>query len=457
MTAPAARNGQVPKKKRLLTGLRPTGQFHLGNYVGTLEKDVELQNAVEYECFFLIADYHSLTTGYQNSHEIGDNIREALLDFLAVGIDPEREHDLPAVAHPGGRRAVPAVHDARVGATRAQRIPTLKEQVRDLKLESASLGSAELPGAAGGRHPDGARRGRAGRQGPAVAHRADARDRAPLRPDLRRPVFPEPEGLVARIPTLPGTDGSPKMSKSIGNLIYAVRRRRDRAQEGHVDVHRPDPAARHRPRARASGNPVFVYHDAFNPDLDEVQRPQGALYQRQGRRRRGQAEARRRAEPFLDPIRERRAEYERQPGLLEDIIAEGSRRARLEARETLRLASEAMGLNYFATARAPRRSQPAIGASADAIRVVYPSLAELGQMAAIGRATRPSIARSWPIVETPVSALLKLGAGPGSFLLESVEGGEFVARYSFVAAGLERSLAIYDDHAVYAAPRARPS
>ena len=82
-------NGKVPAKKRLLTGLRPTGRFHLGNYVGTFEKDVELQNSGEYECFFLIADYHTLTTGYEAAREIGSDIREGVLDFLAVGIDPE--------------------------------------------------------------------------------------------------------------------------------------------------------------------------------------------------------------------------------------------------------------------------------------------------------------------------------------------------------------------------------
>src|ERR1051326_3096678 len=83
-------NGKVTTRKRLLTGLRPTGKFHLGNYVGTFEKDLELQNSGEYECFFLIADYHSLTTGYENARAIGDDIREGVLDFLSVGIEPTR-------------------------------------------------------------------------------------------------------------------------------------------------------------------------------------------------------------------------------------------------------------------------------------------------------------------------------------------------------------------------------
>ena len=65
-------NGAMPRRKRLLTGLRPTGKFHLGNYVGTFEKDVELQNSGEYECFFLVADFHTLTTGYESARDIGD-------------------------------------------------------------------------------------------------------------------------------------------------------------------------------------------------------------------------------------------------------------------------------------------------------------------------------------------------------------------------------------------------
>src|SRR5947208_17156590 len=83
-------NGRAPGKKRLLTGLRATGKYHLGNYVGTFEKDLELQNSGEYDCFFLVADFHALTTGYETSREIGDDIREGVLDFLAVGIDPNR-------------------------------------------------------------------------------------------------------------------------------------------------------------------------------------------------------------------------------------------------------------------------------------------------------------------------------------------------------------------------------
>ena len=85
---PAERhNGTAPRKKRLLTGLRPTGKFHLGNYVGTFEKDLELQDSGEYECFFLIADYHTLTTGYETASTIGDDIRDVYAEAKASGFD----------------------------------------------------------------------------------------------------------------------------------------------------------------------------------------------------------------------------------------------------------------------------------------------------------------------------------------------------------------------------------
>src|SRR5215475_3375380 len=132
------------KKKRLLTGLRPTGKFHLGNYVGTFEKDYELQQSGEYDCYFLIADLHSLTTGYETANKIGDDIREGVLDFLAVGIDPEQstlylQSLIPEVSE------LFLLFTMLVSATRAQRIPTLKEQIRDLKLDSASLGLLNYP------------------------------------------------------------------------------------------------------------------------------------------------------------------------------------------------------------------------------------------------------------------------------------------------------------------------
>src|SRR5216684_1568970 len=342
------KNGTVPRKKRLLTGLRPTGKFHLGNYVGTFEKDLELQNSGEYECFFLIADYHTLTTGYETARNIGDDIREGVLDFLAVGIDPNKstlylQSLIPEVSE------LFLLFTMLVSATRAQRIPTLKEQIRDLKLDSASLGllnypvlqAADILMVRGEVVPVGKDQ---------MSHIELTREIARRFNQLYAPVFPEAEYLASRFPVLPGTDGKPKMSKSLGNTIMlsddaeTVRKKVMSMYTDPTRLRATDPG-------HVKGNPVFTYHDAFNPNLDEVH----DLKTRYTKGKVGDVEVKQRLvaalNAFLDPIRERRAEYERQPGVLEDILAQGSRRARAEARETLSLAREAMGLNYFAGAR----------------------------------------------------------------------------------------------------------
>jgi tryptophanyl-tRNA synthetase len=338
----------MAKKKRLLTGLRPTGKFHLGNYVGTFEKDFELQNSGEYECFFLIADLHSLTTGYETANKIGDDIREGVLDFLAVGIDPNKstlylQSLIPEVSE------LFLLFTMLVSATRAQRIPTLKEQVRDLKLDSASLGllsypvlqAADILMVRGEVVPVGKDQ---------MSHIELTREIARRFNQLYAPVFPEPEYLEARFPVLPGIDGSPKMSKSIGNTIMLSDDTQTVSQKV-MSMYTDPTRLRATDPGQVKGNPVFTYHDAFNPDLEEVR----DLKARYTKGAVGDVEVKRKLaaalNQFLDPIRERRAEYERQPGLLEDILAEGSRRARAEARETLDLAREAMGLNYFAKAR----------------------------------------------------------------------------------------------------------
>ena len=342
------KNGQVPRKKRLLTGLRPTGKFHLGNYVGTLEKDVELQNSGVYECFIFIADLHSLTTGVENSNRIGDDIREGLLDFLAVGLDPTKttlyvQSLVPEVSE------LFLLFTMLVSVTRAQRIPTLKEQVRDLKLESASLGllnypvlqAADILMVRGEVVPVGKDQ---------MSHIELTREIARRFNQLYGPVFPEPEYLASRFPVLPGTDGQAKMSKSIGNTIMlsddaeTVRKKVMSMYTDPTRLRATDPG-------HVKGNPVFVYHDAFNDNLDEVK----DLKARYTKGKVGDVEVKQKLvaalNRFLDPIRERRAEYERQPNVIEDILAEGGRRARAEARETLSLAREAMGLNYFSRAR----------------------------------------------------------------------------------------------------------
>ncbi len=338
------RNGRI----RLLTGIRPTGRLHLGNYVGTLENDVRLQDDPDYECFFFLADLHTLTTNVEGTSETADNVRQALLDFLSVGLDPEKatiyvQSLVPEVSE------LTLLFSMLVSATRAQRIPTLKEQIRDLKLESASLGllnypvlqAADILMVRGEVVPVGKDQ---------MSHIELTREIARRFNQLYAPVFPESQGIEARIPKLPGTDGKPKMSKSLGNAIYlsddpeTVRKRVMSMYTDPTRLRATDPG-------HVRGNPVFVYHDAFNDDHGEVK----DLKARYVKGKVGDVEVKRKLidalERFLSPIRERRANYEQRPQVLDQIVGTGTLRAREEARTTLAMAREAMGLGYFKDVR----------------------------------------------------------------------------------------------------------
>lgn len=330
------------KKGRLLTGDRPTGKLHLGHYVGTLANRVSLQD--EYDCFFLLADYHILTTRLENLEEIEQNIREIVLDYLSVGIDPERSTVFL-------QSAVPQIPELQlifsmlVTVPRLQRVPTLKEQMRDLHIQQPSAGllnypvlqAADILSVRGEIVPVGKDQ---------ASHLELTREIARRFNEIFGPVFPEPETLIGEIGTLPGTDGKAKMGKSLGNVIYlsddaeSVTQRVMRMYTDPRRIHPTDPGT-------VEGNPVFVYHDAFNAnkaDVDELK----ARY-RAGKV--GDVEVKRRLaqalNTFLDPLRERRARYAARPEYVEEVVAEGSRKARAIAHETLERAREAMRLSYY--------------------------------------------------------------------------------------------------------------
>ena len=326
--------------KRMLTGDRPTGPLHLGHYVGSLKMRVELQEKLE--CFVLLADLHVLTTRNERLDEIGDNIREVVLDYLSVGLDPKKTTIYL-------QSLVPEVLELfwlfmpLVGVPRAQRIPSLKEMVRDLKLETASMALLSYPilQAADILMV----------KGDVVPVSRDQASHVELTREIARrfnatyaPVFPEPDAPIG--PMLVGTDGQAKASKSIGNVILLS----DDAKtvEKRVRSMYTDPA---RIRAdipgRVEGNPLFVYHDAFNDDTAEVDE----LKERYRKGKVGDVDVKKRLAAainrFLDPIRERRATFAAKPGLVDEIIREGSARARKECQRTLAEAREAMGLTYF--------------------------------------------------------------------------------------------------------------
>ncbi len=200
-------------RKRILTGDRPTGKLHVGNYVGTLRNRARLQDS--YDTFLLVADHHMLTTRLDRLEEIERNIRDDVLDNLSVGVDPAKVTYFLQSLIP----EIPELHlyfSMLVTVPRAQRIPTLKEQMRDHELTQPTYGllgypilqAADILVVKGDLVPVGKDQ---------ESHVELTREIARRFNDTFAPVFPIPESMVQ--PLLPGTDGREKMGKSLGNAI----------------------------------------------------------------------------------------------------------------------------------------------------------------------------------------------------------------------------------------------
>jgi tryptophanyl-tRNA synthetase len=336
---------KVPRK-RILTGDRPTGKLHLGHYVGSLANRVRLQD--EYECFFIIADYHALTTAYANPAGIGENVEELVLDYLSVGIDPEKSTIYLQSLTPEVCELF-LLLSMLVSVPRLERVPTLKDVIRDLKLETASLGLLSYPvlQTADILMPR-AHLVPVGRD--QASHLEVTREIARRFNELYGEVFPIPDTLIGDVPTLVGLDGKAKMSKSLGNAIM-LSDEPEEVRKKVMGMYTDPTRLRATDPGHVEGNPVFTYHDAFNDDRAEVD----DLKERYTAGRVGDVEVKRKLiaalERFLAPIRERRAHYAAKQGLVHEVVADGSRRARLEAQETIRLAREAMGLTYYMAER----------------------------------------------------------------------------------------------------------
>lgn len=345
------------QRKRILTGDRPTGKLHLGHYVGSLKNRVALQDT--YDCFFIIADLHTLTTRPEKEHVLAlpQNIYEVVLDYLAVGIDPERSTIFLQSAVRETFELALLFGDL-VTLPRLSRIPSIKEMARAANLddETVPFGLIGYPvlQAADILLPR-AHLVPVGKDN--EAHVEITREIARRFNYLYGEVFPIPEVMIGEVPTLVGTDGQAKMSKSLGNAIYLS----DDAKtvEQKVRGMYTDP---NRIRAdipgRVEGNPVFIYHDAFNPDVDEV----NDLKERYQLGKVGDVEVKRKLaralNAFLEPIRERRAYYEQRPGLVEEVLMAGTRRHQAEARLTMAAVYEAMGLIGPRLSRALEREEP---------------------------------------------------------------------------------------------------
>ncbi len=331
-------------KQRILTGIRPTGALHLGHYAGALENWVRLQD--EYECFFLIADYQ--VSDYADDI---DTVRQAVfeiaMDWLAVGLDPQRSHFVIESLVPEHAELTIWL-SWYVGLGRLQRNPTLKAEMDELESRSKEavpvafftypvmqVANILMPKA--NLVPTGED------QSP---HVELTREVARRFNRLFGEVFPEPEGLVGRVPRLVGIDGQAKMSKSLNNAIYlkddaeTVTQKVMRMFTDPTRIHADDPG-------HVEGNPVFMYHDAFNPDKAEVR----DLKERYVVGKVGDVEVKqklaRALNALMDPIRERRARYEAQPALVREALAAGSGHAKRVAEQTMAEVRAALRLNYL--------------------------------------------------------------------------------------------------------------
>lgn len=329
------------ERKRLLTGDRPTGKLHLGHYVGSLRNRVQLQE--EYDCFFVLADLHALTT-HQEKHQIAQiaqNIRDIVLDYLAVGIDPERSTIFVQSAVPETCE-LNLILEMLVSVPRLERLPSLKDMARDAHLETMPFGLLGYPvlQAADILLP---RAHLVPVGGDNEAHVEVAREIARRFNRLYGEVFPLPEILLSQVPTLVGTDGQGKMGKSRRNAIYLSDDEETVTRKVMGMVTDPQRVRADIP-GRVEGNPVFIYHDIFNPDRDEV----NELKERYRQGKVGDVEVKRRLAKVLnhtlEPLRERRVRFEAQPGFIEDLLIEGTRRVRIIARETMERVYTAMGL-----------------------------------------------------------------------------------------------------------------
>lgn len=329
-------------KRRILTGDRPTGRMHLGHYVGSLRNRVRLQN--EYECFFIIADLHMLTT--KNSKEeidgTAENARGVVLDYLAVGIDPSISTIfLQSAIHETYELAL--LLGNLVTVPRLARLPSIKDMARAALMDEETipfglLGYPVLQ-AADILLP----------RSHLVPVGKDNQSHVEITREIARrfnnqygELFPIPDDLVEG-DTLPGTDGQGKMSKSLGNVIFlsddapAVRKR---VHSMYTDPNR----IRADIPGTVEGNPVFTYLDQFDPNKAEV----AEIKERYRAGKVGDVEVKDRLtavlNTFLDPIRERAAYYSSQSGLVDEIIYDGTMRYREIAAETLREVKKAMGI-----------------------------------------------------------------------------------------------------------------
>ncbi len=324
--------------------MRPTGKLHLGHLVGALENWAALQD--QYECFYFVADWHALTSEYADPTALVENSYDNVADWIAAGLDPERSTFFIQSLVPEHAELFLLLSMV-VPIPWLERVPTYKEQREQLSDKDLStLGFLAYP----------------------LLQTADVamydaafvpvgEDQVPhlelSREVVRRfnhfyqravPLLTEPQPLLTTFPRLSGLDNR-KMSKSYGNAIdlsddaEAVRKK---VMSMYTDPKR----IRADIPGTVEGNPVFLYHDAFNSNVEEVE----DLKARYRLGKVGDVEVKKKLvvalNGVLDPMRQRRADVLAKPGRVREILFEGSARARLVARETMERVREAVRVRY---------------------------------------------------------------------------------------------------------------
>jgi tryptophanyl-tRNA synthetase len=322
--------------------MRPTGQLHLGHLVGALGNWVPLQD--KYDCFYFVADWHALTSDYADTSNVTKYAYENVADWIGAGLDPEKSTFFVQSLVPEHAELYLLLSMV-VPVPWLERVPTYKEQQENLKDKDLSsigflgyplLQTADVTIYDARYVPVGEDQ---------VAHLELAREVVRRFNNFFGDVLVEPQPLLTSFGRLPGLDGDKKMSKSLGNTIHLS----DSAEEVTRKVRQmyTDPK-----RIRADipgtveGNPVFIYHDAFNPDTAEVD----DLKARYRAGKVGDVEVKTKLanalNAYLTPIRERRAAVLARPDRLKEILFEGSKRARAVAAGTMERVREAMKIAY---------------------------------------------------------------------------------------------------------------
>ena len=330
------------KKKILVTGDRPTGNLHLGHYVGTLKNRVELQDS--FDCYFLIADLHMLTTHQDKVADLKDNIIELVIDWMSVGLDPHKscfylQSKIPEISE------LTVLLSMLCSVPRIQRIPTLKEKITAMNLnDNYSLGllsypvlmSSDILAFNASVVPVGE---------DLLSHVELTREIARRFNSTYKNLLVEPDPMISEVSRLVGTDGQGKMSKSLNNSIYLSDTEsvvKKKVMKMFTDPNRTSADI----PGKVEGNPVFIYHDIFNQNSAELD----DFKDRYSKGKIGDVEVKdslvKNINSFLDPIRQKRSEILRNKSEILDIIIEGSKRAREVTKKNLELIKEAMSLNF---------------------------------------------------------------------------------------------------------------